>query len=331
MKRLPNLHIRIFAGLVLLVAIGWFGLQGFFNSSETESGAETQTVAAAGDNADAAQTDAPILNIHPLPLNSATSTPEPLSRGERLLVQTREMLQIQKPFRTQLTQTIRIGERPLQATGSYIEGSGYQLRMELKVETPSTTGHMLNVCDGSILWTELTRLSPELSPEGTPRITRRDLGSILQEAHTSSHVDNARFISDLAMGGLTALFASLQREMDFEDPIEFTHSGVSLWKLQGTWSQAFLDRHQVSNIRKMPRHIPDGVEIYLDRQTLFPHRILFTRHNEEGEPLKLITFDFTDVQLRATLTDDLFDYLLAGESYDDVTNQYLRRLQEVGH
>ncbi|MCA9040547.1 MAG: hypothetical protein KDA65_09395 [Planctomycetaceae bacterium] len=278
----------------------------------------------------------PSENKFPSPLVSISSPdsgvlPSSLERGgpgRELLLQAKQNLQQIKPFRAHLTQTIRIGKQPILAKGDYIEGLAHQLRMELDVTTPNTQGRLLNVCDGSILWTELVQHTPELAPEGKTKITRRDLGSILQMAQTSNQVENARYISDLAVGGLTALFASLDKQMVFSDPVEFMQQNVRLWKLEGTWSQEFLDQHHVASLKKLPRHVPAYVEVYLDFRTLFPHRILFTREQENGEQLKLITFDFADVQFQAELSEALFEYGKTDESYDDVTNQYERKLHE---
>ncbi|QDU81325.1 hypothetical protein Pla110_30660 [Polystyrenella longa] len=336
MKRLPNLQIRISACLIIILAIGGAFYQWSRQNSEgkeTPYPLSSQEDTNAPQNQAQAQTSAgttPLVSIETPTFDSLPESPKVQSAGRDLLLQSRQQLQQYKPFQARLTQTIRISAQPILARGTYKEGLAQQLRMELEIETQNTRGKMLNVCDGSILWTEFTRHSAELAPEGKPKITRRDLGSILQEAYSTDHVENARYVSDLAMGGLTALFASLEKEMIFRDPTEFSHGGVLLWKLQGTWSPGFLERHHVSNLSKLPRHVPDSVELFLDRKTLFPHRILFTRQQDDKEaPLKMITFDFSDVELQATLTEELFEYDLKGETYDDVTNQYLRRLQEV--
>ncbi|MEZ6047680.1 MAG: hypothetical protein R3C11_19295 [Planctomycetaceae bacterium] len=325
MKRLPSLYIRISACLVILIGVGWVSLDWYNHHLKQEKNAHP--VADHGDMSGTPNPgQPPLVSINPaLRANDVSETSLP-SAGRELLMQCRQNLHQFKPFSADLIQAIRIGENPILARGRYIEGEGNQLRMELEIETKNTRGKLLNVSDGSILWTELKRHSEELSPDEEPKITRRDLGMILQAAETNRRVDSAQYVSDLAVGGLTALFTALEKEMTFQEPVEVSQSGVSMLSLRGTWNQAFLDRHSVSNISRLPRHIPDSVELFLDRATLFPRRIMFTRQDVPGDAGKLITFDFTNVDLQTTLLENIFDYNLADNSYDDVTYQYLRRL-----
>lgn len=243
----------------------------------------------------------------------------------------RLQLRESQPVRANLKQKIEIGNRKYEVSGTYSEGRAHRLRMSLTMETPHTKGELLQVCDGKVLWTELKRTSAEIAPEGKSKITRCEIGQILQNARISQNPQKANMISSLAMGGMTSLLASLEENIDFTEQKEISLDGKPLKLLEGAWKEEFLTKHGKEKKKQLSRHVPERVRLYLDGETYFPRRIQYLKSSEdqkEGTPL--VTLDFTDIVLNAPLTNENFHYTLReGLIYDDITHQYLRELDET--
>lgn len=233
-------------------------------------------------------------------------------------------------LKADMVEVIEFGPRRFQAKGVYLRGTGHRLRLDLAVTLENSTGRLLQISDGDILWTVY-------DVGQTPRITRRDVTQILAAAEKSHNRGDLAL--QLGLGGLPALLAAVERSMVLEPPIVAEIDGRTFHVIQGTWKPAYLAQfqEQARNLptpqkepRPLPVHVPELVRIYLDAKTHFPYRIRYLKTSTKAgaEPRPILTLDFRNIVVEAPIDPTVFRYTVPdGANVADLTNYYLRQLR----
>lgn len=248
------------------------------------------------------------------------------------LRKSRNLLSKQTSIRARIVETISIFDQSVKAEGRYLQGNlkanDRLLRLELKMKVGETEGSLLEVCDGQVLWTR-----HGIGKE-TPTETRRNVTQILDAASKHGGIPAHVLIADLGLGGVPALLASLERVMRFNGIRQETLRNHPVDVIQGTWNDLMLKRWQLpaqpdKPAPPLPVFIPDLARIYLDRDSGFPHRILYLKRIPGKETLRpLLTLDFFDVALNQPIDKTEFDYIPpSGSKVQDLTPIYLQQLQ----
>lgn len=273
---------------------------------------------------------------------SGESVDEAHAAALALLRKSREQL-IDQSIRAQIKEVVTIGERRFQAQGTYLQGPGLKIRMEYQIRVGDSIGQLLEVCDGQVLSTSTTiqRLPSQQEGDAAPkiektpqntRVTRRDVGQILEAASRGDSVPRILLMAELGLGGLPALLASLERSMTFDRASDQAlDNGREFKVIQGRWNKESQQRWQAilgSRGEELPIYVPDAVRIYLDSENLFPQRILYLKRHPERKNLRpMVSLDFVQVQFNVGINDSDFDYEPPdGVNSEDVTNEYLRQL-----
>jgi outer membrane lipoprotein-sorting protein len=252
-------------------------------------------------------------------------TAEPKQEPRDVLERARENLIGLKSVRATILETVSIGDRRFRATGSYLQGTDMRLRLEYTVKAGSAEGSLLEVCDGTILWSRQTI-------GDQTRLTRRDVRQILNAAASGGNVAENILIAELGLGGLPALLASLERSMTFDEIERQEIDAISFVIIGGTWNSEFRQRFQASPASpgsdQLPDLVPDRVRIYFDAETLFPRRIQYLKAPTDTElEHPLVALDFTDVELDAPVSASEFQFEPPDNVYaEDVTNKYIEKL-----
>jgi hypothetical protein len=78
----------------------------------------------------------------------------------------------------------------------------------------------------------------------------------------------------------------------------------------------------------LPAFVPDAVRIYIDRETSFPHRILYVKKIPGREVFRpMLTLDFLDVALNEPINNSEFDYEPPkGAQIEEQTKAFVDRL-----
>ena len=241
------------------------------------------------------------------------------------LDQARQRLLRYQSIKAKLTETVALSSRRFTVNGSYLQGSGAELklRLEFKVKLGDTEGSVLEVCDGQVLWTR-----HHIGDEA-PRISRRDVRQILKAAADNGYTDNLVTV-DLGFGGLPGLFASIEQSMQFDQFKEDTADGHKLIVIEGGWRANMLKVWQGNNPKApLPDYVPSRVRIYFDSESLFPRRILYLSRNAEQRLRPMVSLDFTEIETDIAIPASKFKFAPPdGVFPDDLTPKFLEQIKQ---
>ena len=87
--------------------------------------------------------------------------------GATALKQARIMLARHKSIRANIVEKVQVGGHGLIATGRYLQRGPLKLRLEFDLQIGKTTGALLEVCDGEVLYTARPLVRTNSSPDVT--------------------------------------------------------------------------------------------------------------------------------------------------------------------
>ena len=218
---------------------------------------------------------------------------------------------------------VSIGTQQFRATGRYLN-SGSKLRLEYTVKPDQgADGALIEVCDGKQLWSLMTL-------GGTKRVTHRDVQQIKAAIASVKSVPDAELTAELGLGGLSGLFASLERTMTFDAMKQEEVEGHSSTVVQGQWKSTVASRWKRKADDPLPVYIPDMVRIIVDSATLFPERIVYLKKQTDKDKKgyrTLVSFQFKNVELDTMIDEQEFTFDPPQDvDPEDVTRQYLDRI-----
>lgn len=238
-----------------------------------------------------------------------------------LLRQVQQRLVETDTLQARLLQQVYLGSEPMQLVGRYAS-RGVKLRLEYQVQSGGKlVGQLVEVCDGDVLWSRFDVLE-------TRRVTRRDIREIVQAAREAGGTADAVLAAELGLGGLPALFASLQRNMTFDSVTQDHYAEHDCWVLVGEWSEEF--RKQLGGPkRELPAHVPDRARLFIDRETLLPVRIAYDKRRESDLVYNpLVNFEFSRLIRNEPVDDQLFTFVPPDDVVpEDVTRQYVEMIR----
>lgn len=283
--------------------------------------------------ADAASkaTDAKADAEQPEDVRPATSSRTSLRRNEqsganalRTLQQAHDKLNGYRFIDAKLDQTVRVGDRRFRMAGRYLKGADLKLRLEYEVQVGGTSGKLVEVCDGQLLWTH-TEVG------GQQRVTRRNVQQIISAASQAGFTSQNVLTAELGLGGLQGLLASLQKSIQFDAQWEQDASDRTFVVIEGAWKRSFRDKFLGPGVpadRPMPPAVPDQVRLYFEQDSLFPRRIVYLKKEDDERRLPMVTIDFTEVTWPESLDEALFTFKPpATVAPEDVTQAYVNQFK----
>ena len=207
--------------------------------------------------------------------------------------------------------------------GRYLQGTNLQLRLDCQVQVGATTGKLTEVCDGQILWTWQQTGKHQ-------RVTRRNVRQIERAASAAGMTTQNLLVAELGFGGLPALVAALQKSFQFERVVEQDVDGLRLLVMDGTWRPEIEKSLAIDSGGSLASHIPDRIRIYLQKDKLFPRRILYLKQGSKPNLFRpLASLDFANVVWDGPLSETAFLFSPPEDvRREDVTQEYIRRFSQ---
>ncbi len=320
MKSLPRLTFAAFLSAVTVCAV--ISLSGAHGQDE---------------NPDAAKPDAATSLAKPAGPETAPKTagdasdkkPAAARRNEKsggsalvTLGTARDRLISYRSVEAQMVETVDLGLRRFRLKGSYLQGTDLKLRLEYDLLVGNTEAHLVEVCDGQILWTH-QKIGDE------ERVTRRNVRQILTAASSAGKTPQNLLTAELGLGGLPGLLAGIQKSVQLEKQWDQDVNEQTFVVIEGGWKKNFRSKFlgpDPDPNQPLPAFVPDQVRIYFEQESLFPRRILYLKHSEDGTRRPMVTLDFVDVRWDVELAEDAFDYTPPEKvARQDVTQAYINR------
>ena len=210
-----------------------------------------------------------------------------------------------------------------------------RIRLELKIQLGSQTSSLLQVCDGTHLWTYRKLLDePTLSQVDVALATDR-----LRRAATAPGRNPAATLPGL--GGLSRILRGLDGAFEFTtaERGRLGQENRPIWRLHGRWRANWLARilpaqttdaaedAAAPDLSRLPEHLPDHVILYLEQADLFPYRIEYRRRTESSSRA-LVTMQWYDVKLNGPVDHNRFIYHPGDLKPVDRTQEFLDSLIE---
>jgi outer membrane lipoprotein-sorting protein len=238
------------------------------------------------------------------------------------LKQARNQLLKSTSFSATVVEKVEILDKSYKAEGRYLQTAlkpnDWHMRMELVVKVGDAEGALLEVCDGEVLW---TRVEVDMGRKKDKKdvkeasITRRNVAEIMSAARKlGDPKTETTLIATLGLGGLPALLAAIEQEMEFTEVSEAMLRDRPMTVVHGIWSEAFTQKLTGTPQGQprpsiLPAFVPDAVRVYIDRETGFPHRVQYLKKLVGRGVFKpLLTLDFLDVSLNEPINPAEFDY-----------------------
>ncbi|MEX1229326.1 MAG: hypothetical protein WEB58_03745 [Planctomycetaceae bacterium] len=249
-----------------------------------------------------------------------------------LLKQSRKDMNSLTSIRAQLDETISFGPKRFKAAGVYIQGTELRLKLEYQLKLGASQGELLEVCDGQVLWTQQTI-------DNDVQVTRRDVRQILETAKNLPRSDTMMLHTELGLGGLPALLASLEETMVFKLGDRETIEKREFTLLEGRWNKEYRTIWSGGSDdpnAPLPPYVPDRVRIYMEhirhknRTVYFPTRVIYLKKTDPEKSIyrPIVTLEFTKIVLDGKVAEDEFVYTpREGVTPVDLTQEYLQQLK----
>ena len=245
-----------------------------------------------------------------------------VAEATEVLEQARKRMVDHASIKANIVESVAIGRRKFKVTGSYLQGSGLKLRLDFTAQVGNSSGTLLEVCDGEVLWTRHKIVKDQ-------QITRRNVRDILNAVANSPNLREDMLVAELSLGGLPGLLASVQRTWEFSKITEESIGDKKFTVIEGGWKKKYHDAlPKVNEDGVLPDYIPDRLRLYFDNEFNFPHRILYLKRPFQKKFYRpMVTIDFTEIVLNDPVSEDDFYFLPPDEVTPiDITKQFVERL-----
>ncbi len=313
---------------VLLLGIGWAGIRSVQALQDPPAAAEKAV--------DEKSSDAALGNKP-----AAESSPEDKAEADQLLLEARSQLLNRQSLQADMQQQIILGERRLEAAGTYLSGSFPKLRLEYKIRVGSMQGSLREICDGTILHTEKA-IGKFGAKDPDVVYTRRDVQKILAATENTLNLPVASLGAEMGIGGLPAILASIDRCMIGQRVTEEEFEGRKCRVYYGGWDPVVLQKYQAGlgeNAKEILANLvpffPDSVQVYFAADTLLPVKITYLKNEQSdtgavtGERA-IMFLAFRNMTVDQPVPPTSFKFVLpTGRDEVDTTNDFLKLIEQA--
>jgi hypothetical protein len=202
----------------------------------------------------------------PAPAASNAKPPVPDEKAVKTLKVAAEMLDAKKLgwFETTLWQRVEMLGLAYESEGKYSGGPDLRMHLNLEVTLGKTKGQTTTVSDGTTVWNsaKVGSAAPAISSWNLKRINE-----VLNAPGISPQV-RQQFYREQFFAGLTPLIQSLEQHMIYTKQELETWKGHEVYKLTGTAPES-----ATKAANQWPQFVPRTCRVYLDKTTLWPHRL----------------------------------------------------------
>ncbi|HEV8062938.1 MAG TPA: hypothetical protein VGP68_23865 [Gemmataceae bacterium] len=255
------------------------------------------------------------------PAAAEAKPPAPDEKAAKTLKVAAELLDAKKLgwFETTLWQRVEMLGLSYESEGKYSGGPDLRMRLDLEVKLGKTTGQTTIVSDGTTVWnsTKIGATTPSISFWNLKRINE-----VLSAPGTSPQV-RQQFYREQFFAGLAPLIQSLEQHMVYTKQEIETWKGHEVYKLSGMAAEA-----TGKPASSWPQFVPRRCQVYLDKVTLWPHRLEWLGPvSSSGEDVILTQMEFREPKFFKG--DSIPQQLSSAFKFDPGKVKALDRTQEM--
>jgi hypothetical protein len=180
-------------------------------------------------------------------------------------------------------QQVRCDEFVYQACGRLLTAPGERMRFDVNVKVGKTQGELRMVCDGVAL-AQTTRIG-----ENTPVVARWELPGSKDAFKLTAEITQSRrqLLQDQGFVGMTPLLGNLRKNLGNSQCQQQIWKGCEVFVISGAWPEKTAQIAAMPDLAR-PRLQPRLCCVYLDAQTLWPHRLEWWGSEKAGQPNSLL-------------------------------------------
>lgn len=246
-------------------------------------------------------------------------------------------LESRRSISARIRQSIDLFGAEPAASGIYLEQRSERqlhMRLELRIQTGDKPSSILQVCDGSYLWT-YKKLSGEES------LDKVDVVRVARELEERGRLPEPGKIGWWpGLGGMPRMLRGLNAAFEFQPGQQVQLRGLPAWKLVGRWKPGRLakmlpdqaeaiEAGQAADLSGLPEYLPQKVVLYLGADDRFPYRVDYLREKaakDGGGDVLIVGIEFYDVKLNVPIDASQFIYQPGDLDDTDRTDEFLKSL-----
>ncbi|MDR3621454.1 MAG: hypothetical protein P4L85_19040 [Paludisphaera borealis] len=264
---------------------------------------------------------------------TAEAPAEPPTEAERLIDAAIKKIAAVKSVSADLQQNVKMLGQKFEIKGRYLKAPASKVYLKMSISgLPGSTGTMLQVCDGEVLWDyqqileaqEYRRLSVKPIFE---RLNSPDIDPVMRD----------QVLGGLGFAGPETLLLGLRKSIKFDQKEEGDWQGMPVYILRGTWRnrEGLIgpDQQPVRPIGWLPAYVPSQANLYIGKENGWPYklellgkvaspvmnaesnrrrgpdgRIQGRPNDEKPEPPSEILLIYSNVQLNPTIRPEEFAF-----------------------
>jgi len=205
---------------------------------------------------------------------AAEAPEEPPTEAEQLIDEAIKKIAAIESVSADLVQDVTMLGQSFQIQGRYLKAPASRIYLKLTVSgLPGSSGTMLQVCDGEVLWDYQQVLESQTYRKLSVKPILERLGS--------PEIDDAlreQILTSLGFAGPETLLVGLRKTIKFDQkPEEAELDGKPVYILRGNWrSREGLvgpDQRPIPPTGMLPPYIPSLAILHIDRENGWPYKL----------------------------------------------------------
>lgn len=208
----------------------------------------------------------------------------PASEAEKAIDEAAAKLRATESLAADIAVDVDMLSQRFRVVGQYLKGPSYRVLLRLQLEgLGDVSGNFQQISDGAVLW-ELNQILD--GPRSLRKITLQPLMAVLNKPEADPEIRD-RLLTQIGFAGPEALLNGLRKSIAFNQMEESTLDGRPVLIVRGTWKdRESLGLPQAPNIPPdapdqaivgaaafLPLYVPSAVELWIDREDGWPHRL----------------------------------------------------------
>ncbi|APW60168.1 hypothetical protein [Paludisphaera borealis] len=207
------------------------------------------------------------------PGTAAEAPAEPPTEAERLIDAAIKKIAAVKSVSADLQQNVKMLGQKFEIKGRYLKAPASKVYLKMSISgLPGSTGTMLQVCDGEVLWDYQQILESQAY--------RRLSVKPIFERLNSPDIDPAmrdQVLGGLGFAGPETLLLGLRKSIKFDQKEEGDWEGKPVYILRGTWRnrEGLIgpDQQPVRPMGWLPAYVPSQANLYIGKEDGWPYKL----------------------------------------------------------